>query len=199
MASLRETKKAATKHLLAECAVRIALSDGIDRLTVAQAAEDADVSPRTFHNYFPSRDAALSWYLGENLKDLREKMIVLIKEDGSIINAIEKLITEALKTDANDPSSILSLYHLAMILETVDKGSPKKLWLAQLTESLSQVEPATQLSDYERYLIVQLAAMAGLLATSWEYERRKPHEVEARVHRTFDILRRGTLSVYNLD
>ena len=58
MSGLRETKKAATRTALSRAAAEIALMEGPEAFTVAAIAAAAGVSPRTFHNYFPSREDA---------------------------------------------------------------------------------------------------------------------------------------------
>jgi AcrR family transcriptional regulator len=57
--TLRERKKAATREALQATALRMAVRDGLDALTVEAIAEAVDVSPRTFFNYFGSKEEAL--------------------------------------------------------------------------------------------------------------------------------------------
>src|SRR5699024_12251625 len=59
MASLRESKKLATRRALSESAARILLRDGLERLTISLIAQESGVYVRTFHNHFPSIDEAL--------------------------------------------------------------------------------------------------------------------------------------------
>ncbi|MET9494507.1 TetR family transcriptional regulator [Streptomyces sp. NPDC006552] len=54
--SWRERKKRATRAALVEAAVRMAAERGVEHLTVDAISEAAGVSPRTFFNYFDSRD-----------------------------------------------------------------------------------------------------------------------------------------------
>lgn len=56
---LRERKKQATRQALGEAAVRLALEVGPDNVRVEDIAGAAGVSPRTYNNYFSSREAAI--------------------------------------------------------------------------------------------------------------------------------------------
>ena len=56
---LRERKKAATRVALSQAAIRLAVERGVDQVTSDAIAEAANVSPRTFHNYFSSKEDAI--------------------------------------------------------------------------------------------------------------------------------------------
>lgn len=59
MAGLREQKKQATREALREAALRLAVERGPDNVRVDDIAEAAGVSPRTYNNYFSSREQAI--------------------------------------------------------------------------------------------------------------------------------------------
>ncbi|MFC5835321.1 TetR/AcrR family transcriptional regulator [Nonomuraea insulae] len=58
-AGLRESKKQATRQALREAALRLALERGPDNVRVDDIAEAAGVAPRTYNNYFSSREQAI--------------------------------------------------------------------------------------------------------------------------------------------
>jgi AcrR family transcriptional regulator len=56
---LREQKKQATREALRAAALRLALAHGPDNVRVDEIADAAGVSPRTYNNYFASREQAI--------------------------------------------------------------------------------------------------------------------------------------------
>jgi AcrR family transcriptional regulator len=57
--SLREQKKQATREALRAAALALALRKGPENVRVDEIAQAAGVSPRTYNNYFPSREHAI--------------------------------------------------------------------------------------------------------------------------------------------
>lgn len=64
---LRDRKRIETRHRIAEAARSLALENDIDHTTIEQVAARADISPRTFFNYFESKEDAV---LGHTELDL---------------------------------------------------------------------------------------------------------------------------------
>ena len=57
---LRERKKLATRDAIGGAAVHLAVQRGLENITVEEIATTANVSPRTFSNYFSSKLEAIS-------------------------------------------------------------------------------------------------------------------------------------------
>lgn len=55
----REQKKSATRAAIRDAALRLALRDGVENVTLEQIAAEADIALRTFFNYFPSKEEAV--------------------------------------------------------------------------------------------------------------------------------------------
>ncbi|MFG3342145.1 TetR family transcriptional regulator [Glycomyces sp. NPDC048151] len=72
---LRERKKAATKAALCEATLRLAVEKGgLDAVTADEIAAEAGVSTRTFHNYFPNKEAAFLHDFHETTAELLEQL-----------------------------------------------------------------------------------------------------------------------------
>lgn len=56
---LRERKRLATRHAIQSAALQAVREQGLDGATVDEIARIADVSPRTFFNYFSSKEDAI--------------------------------------------------------------------------------------------------------------------------------------------
>jgi AcrR family transcriptional regulator len=57
---LRERKRVATRRAIQLAVLRLASEEGLERVTVEEISRRADVSPRTFFNYFESREQAIA-------------------------------------------------------------------------------------------------------------------------------------------
>lgn len=69
---LRERKRQQTRRRLEEAAVTIADEQGLEHLTIEALSERADVSPRTFFNYFDSKEDAI---LGLRTEDDTQRVV----------------------------------------------------------------------------------------------------------------------------
>ena len=97
---LRERKRLATRRAIQVAAVSLVAENGLDRLTVDEIGRVADISPRTFFNYFPTKEAAL---IGDSPTLPDESVIVdFVEADDSLLEALARLFTEAVERAAED-------------------------------------------------------------------------------------------------
>jgi AcrR family transcriptional regulator len=73
-ASLRERKNRATRGALRRSAVALVASRGLAAVNVDDIAANANVSTRTFYNYFPSKEDAISGWDPAVVADMVERL-----------------------------------------------------------------------------------------------------------------------------
>ncbi|WP_080795894.1 TetR/AcrR family transcriptional regulator [Corynebacterium pacaense] len=192
MCGLRESKKAATRATLARAAATIALREGVEKLTVVAITEAAGVSQRTFHNYFSSREEALSFFMSERIHALANRMREF-PADTPIPDAVELIAVEGLKVDTSDPGSFVSLMKLGQIVEMIAPTMfPHAVInsLKPIIDELSTLYPERSL--FEVKLLLDVSATTARVAMESHFEQDRPEDREAaieKVHLAFEILR----------
>ena len=99
----RDRKKLATRQALRCAALDLVATRGYAHVTVEDIAEAADVSPRTFFNYFPSKEAAL---LGddEHLDELRDEILGRPATE-SAFEVVEQVVCARVAAKGRHPDS----------------------------------------------------------------------------------------------
>lgn len=139
----RERKKLATHVALRAAALRLVAERGLHQVTVEDIAEAADVSVRTFFNYFPSKEDAIVGLDPEKADLLREALVSRPPEEPPL-GALRAVLGD-LGTAMVERSEEWSL-RLAVV-----KGSP-----ALLPRFLASF------ATYERALVEGVAARIGV-------------------------------------
>ncbi len=75
---LRERKKQKTRQLIADTARRLFAEHGFERVTVTEIAREAEVSPATVFNYFPTKEDLFY----SRLEAFEDELLTAIRERG---------------------------------------------------------------------------------------------------------------------
>jgi AcrR family transcriptional regulator len=93
--SLRERKKARTRQALVAAALRLFAERGFEATTVADIAEAADVSPRTFFTYFPAKEDVLFAGAKDRIERLRDALAKRAPDE-SFLDALRRAARDIL-------------------------------------------------------------------------------------------------------
>jgi AcrR family transcriptional regulator len=98
----RERKKQATRDALVAAALELFAADGVDATSVEQIAERVDVSARTFHRYFPSKDDVL--FADSAARSQRLLQTLHARPAGEdVLASLQAGLTELVRNLAADP------------------------------------------------------------------------------------------------
>lgn len=115
----RERKKQQTRAALITAALRLVDQRGFDRVTVEEISEAADVSSRTFFNYFATKDEAL---IGDPITDGPDFEAALLAQPAGL--TVVEAIRRALAPTIEDIEDHRELWRLRM---RVVKANPSLL------------------------------------------------------------------------
>jgi AcrR family transcriptional regulator len=97
---LRERKKQRTRHTIVDTATRLFVEQGYQQTTLVQIAEEADVAPSTFFNYFPTK-VDIVFCLFDSVIDSAQRRIAERPDDEPAIEAVAAWLTEELPSVEN--------------------------------------------------------------------------------------------------
>ena len=93
---LRERKKQRTREAIVEAALRLFEERGFDQTTIADIAEAADIAPRTFFGYFPSKEDVVFADFQDVFDDLSARLSDRAEQE-TAIDAIREWIAGLLE------------------------------------------------------------------------------------------------------
>ncbi|BAJ26179.1 putative TetR family transcriptional regulator [Kitasatospora setae KM-6054] len=162
---LRERKKQATRAALREAALRLALEHGPDGVRVEDIAEAAGVSPRTYNNYFASREQAIAAAVAAD-RESRIAAAVTARPAGTpLAEAVTDAVVEKYAdTAAQDPRALLLVVSRPALREAfLDTTAGIEPPLADaIAERLDGAEPLTA-----RVLAAATAAAVRVALGEW--------------------------------
>ncbi len=145
----RDRKKLATRQALRSAALQLVAEGGFANVTVEDIADRADVSTRTFFNYFPSKESAVIGADPDRIEQMRLALLARPSEESPL---------EALR-------SVLVGYAAAMAEELDDLGEGRDAWFSRLC--VVRKDPgllgafSAHVAEIERTLVGTLADRLG--------------------------------------
>lgn len=162
---LRERKKQATEKALREAALRLALAQGPENVRVDDIAEAAGVSPRTYNNYFSSREQAIAAAVTAEREARVAEAVAASAAEVRLADAVVEAIVQAYTAPGEDDSTVLRLISGDSPLRTAFLDTTAAM-AAPLTEVLAE-----RLGDVEghtaRVLAAGVAAAVRIALERW--------------------------------
>ena len=166
---LRERKRLATRRAIQLAALRLVKDRGLEAVTIDDISHEADVSPRTFFNYFPSKEAALVGDGPERPSD--DDVEAFVHGGGGILEDLAVMMTASAENALHDQEIIQLRKALAADYPhlTVLRMQSFQIFQQQLAEIVSRrlaverpalaADPAQLASRAELVTMVAVAAM----------------------------------------
>jgi AcrR family transcriptional regulator len=191
-AGLRERKKAETRSALGQAALRLALERGVDGVSADEIAAAANVSVRTFHNYFNSKESAViagfDDHIGAYVDELRGR-----PSSEPIWESLEGVLVSVIVTvgelATQGPAQIESLWTSPAL------AAYRSVLLDEMRQVLVQTIASRTGTDVDTdlypHLVAAGAGSAFLIAL--EFPGPGPDEPDRRrlLHECFALLRAG--------
>lgn len=194
VAGIRERKKQQTKDALALAAVRITMEEGLESATIANIAAKADVSSRTFHNYFPHRDAALRHFFEQFIGRLSEAILAMPRGMHPV-DVLRELAVQQLSETQDVGNRYTQLDTLVLSMHNsphVDLVGDSYKDLQKLAAALSEYSE-NNLSVIDSYLLIHAAmgATRGVELALINSKSTSSEEELNLLHRSFNAMKQG--------
>ena len=120
---LRQRKKQATREALRAAALRLALERGPENVRVGDIAEDAGVSPRTYNNYFSSREQAIVAGVTAERESRVAAAVVARSAEVSLSDAVIDAVVEEYTDPGDHARDVLAMITTNSALRAAYVGS----------------------------------------------------------------------------
>jgi len=187
---LRERKKRATRRALHDAALRLALERGLEHLTVEEISSAADVSVRTFFNYFPSKEQAI---VDDDLFQADERQSMAIMSDATeVLDGLYGVAMALVAATAPRREQILMRWQL---MERYPALLPQMLARFEQSNRVLALAVATRTGTAPDDAYPQLMAAVASAAMRTAVRRwtagHADHSLEDHVTDIFGLLREG--------
>jgi len=189
---LRERKKAETHQALAKAALDLADRLGPERVTVEAIADAAGVSPRTFFNYFPSKEDAIVGIAPAQSSALLADLLSRPQDEPPLdaLRAVVLAAAERLQAGGDDwviRHRLIQKHHSLAVTRAA--------WFAEVERRMAgEIARRTGLDPgLDVYPALVVSATIGALRVAidvWQ-ERGRAGALETLIDDAFDVLAHG--------
>ncbi|WP_308258700.1 TetR/AcrR family transcriptional regulator [Saccharothrix obliqua] len=189
---LRDRKKRQTRAALGRAAVTLVAERGYDQVTVEDISNAADVSPRTFFNYFASKDDALAAPDPDGGARLRARVVGRPAEEGPVAAVHAAVLAEITEELAGDRELWLLRMRVVQqypeLLARVFAGGEAAE--RQLAAGIAERIGATPTDVYPLLLAAAVSAACRVAFILWA-EPDDPRPLENLIGEALDLLAAG--------
>lgn len=157
--SLRDRKKDATRQQIENVAWELFTTQGFDETTVQQIADAANVAPRTFFRYFPTKEAVLYPELDGLLDELAVAFAGRPADEPALVSLIAAF--DSIGDRMNDDRG--RQFERFELLKRSGAGTSSEFVTQRVTERLAQIVRERYEGQPDADLRAQLAA--GVIST----------------------------------
>ncbi|HET6664862.1 MAG TPA: TetR family transcriptional regulator [Acidimicrobiales bacterium] len=191
-AGLRERKKAETHQALAKAALHLADELGPERVTVEAIADAAGVSPRTFFNYFSSKEDAIVGIAPAQSSALLADLLAR-PEDEPPLDALRAVVLAAAQRLQAGGDDWVIRHRLIQRHRSL--AVTRAAWFAEverrMTEEIARRTGLDPGLDVYPALVVNATIGALRVAIDAWQERERVGALEALIDGAFDVLAHG--------
>jgi AcrR family transcriptional regulator len=200
---LRERKKEMTRRAIEDAAYRLFEERGFQATTVADIAAAADVAPRTFFSYFPSKEDVLFADFDATLQALHARLQAEREAGVTTFDALRSWMAELLPDLEKDEDREVLRHRLCAEYEPI--AAHERHLMGRL-EAVIAESVATDLGDGPadiRPRMIAASAIAALMAMRPDQPRcdhaLSPAEKLARLDEALEFLRGGIAALQRSD
>jgi AcrR family transcriptional regulator len=194
---LRERKRLATRRAIQLAAITVVRDRGLDATTVDEIAKIADVSPRTFFNYFSSKEEAIVGD-GPELPPI-EAQNAFVADRSPILHAMADLFSASATPALHDQEMVL-------LRRTLMKSNPElgaKRWatIHRFEEEVTEVVARRLADEFPamrndpaaleyRARLTAFVAIAGMRHAwvTWMQDNGEHGTLIDRLHESFELM-----------
>lgn len=132
---LRERKKRRTRHAIATAALRLFAERGYEETTIADIAAAADIAPRTFFGYFPSKEDVVFAEIDDRLAEVAERLADRVPGE-SPIQTIRRGVVDVLEAIVSEHGE----YGAVQVSLVLERPGLQARALQRLTDTQEKIE-----------------------------------------------------------